>query len=158
MHVWAATAMRTCLSRRPRQQNNNAGSQWKVRAPSGVRPHQPLTLIVHADVWVRAILSDLLTSAGWMAQQASNGASGLRLAVLLLPEILLVGPELSEVRPRELIDVLHADARTRWIPVVALGERGGFESCNCPHGREQSVIDGPVSSAGLHAQSLTLAS
>ncbi len=156
MHVWTATAMRTCLRRRPRQQNHNPRSQWKVRAPSGVRPHQPLILIVHADVWARAILADLLTSAGWMAKQASNGASGLRLAVLLVPEILLVG-ELSEVRPRELIDVLHADARTRWIPVVALGERGGFESCNSPHEREQRVIDIPVPSAGLHAQSLTLA-
>jgi len=86
-----------------------------------VRPGQAMILVVHHDPWVRAVLSDLVDSAGWTAKQASNGASGLRLAVLLQPQVIVVGPELSELRSGDLIDLLHADTRTRRIPVVAHG-------------------------------------
>ncbi len=108
---------KTTVSSRRGRVTGNCEARVRLRSPS---PGQALILVVHHDPWVRAVLSDLVTSAGWTAKHASNGASGLRLAVLLRPQVILIGPELSELRSTDLIDLLHADARTRWIPTVTV--------------------------------------
>jgi PleD family two-component response regulator len=79
---------------------------------------QPLILIVHTDMWVRAALSNMLTSEGWATRQVSNGWTGLQTAVKLQPELVLVGPKLSEIPSRDLIDQLRIHVRTKRIPVI----------------------------------------
>jgi PleD family two-component response regulator len=73
---------------------------------------------MHADAWARTVLTDLLASASWDTRQAWNGATAARLALELHPRLIVVGPRLSEVCPRELTSVLQSDARTRAIPVI----------------------------------------
>ncbi len=105
------------------------------RAQSGVRSlascwpgpiaRPTLILVVHSDPWVRTTLYDALSRAGWSVKQASNGATGARLAAQLLPRLIVVGPDLSELGASDLAELLHSQARTREILVVPIGVQPG---------------------------------
>src|SRR5437773_2287247 len=98
--------------------------QTDLWQPRRVRPvavrrvsRQPLILVIHTDVWARGVLRNLLCSAGWATEQVSNGWSGLRMAIDLEPDLVLIGPELSELCPGELITALRCNPKTRSVPV-----------------------------------------
>jgi CheY-like chemotaxis protein len=110
------------FTREVRHRNPHPAAHWRMHRA------QPLILVVHSDPWVWAVLSHALTLAGWATKRASNGASGLRLALDLRPDLILVGHELPELLPHDMIELLQADARTGRIPVLALGARGGLDS------------------------------
>jgi CheY-like chemotaxis protein len=65
----------------------------------------------------------------WRLNRMTRSATVLTLR----PELILVGHELPELRPYDMIELLKADARTRRIPVLALGARGGLDSRDRPH-------------------------
>jgi CheY-like chemotaxis protein len=94
-------------------------------AGSSVPRSEQLILVVHTDTWVRRVVCNLLSSAGWATKQVSNGASGLRLAQLLQPALIVVGHELSELPLHDLIELLRADTRTKRIPIIAIRPHNG---------------------------------
>jgi ActR/RegA family two-component response regulator len=77
-------------------------------------------MLVHGDPWVRTVISDVLLAAGWTALHVSNGWSALRLAPVLRPSFIVIGPRLSEISAGQLIAALQADARTRRMVVITL--------------------------------------
>jgi CheY-like chemotaxis protein len=67
-----------------------------------------LALIVEYHPWLRLLLGNLLEESGFDVQFASNGATGLRLAARLRPELVVVGASLPELSPQQLIAALES--------------------------------------------------
>lgn len=80
------------------------------------RPRTHLALIVEYHPWLRLTLSKLFQDMGFAVRLASNGASGLRLATHLKPDVVVVGDSLPELSPEQLV----ADLGT---PRVGFGTR-----------------------------------
>jgi two-component system cell cycle response regulator DivK len=99
----------------------HASCTWS-RSGTHARGHAvPMILVIHSDAWLRSVLTDLIRRSGWIAAEASNGATGARLVFQLHPSLRLAGEQLSELRQSELVQLLASDARTRRIPVLAIG-------------------------------------
>ena len=79
-----------------------------------------LVLVAHADRWTRLLVRDIVVEAGSTVVEASNGMSALRLAQQTQPDLVLLGPTLSEIAPGEVLGLLRADLPTRGIPVLML--------------------------------------
>lgn len=80
----------------------------------------PRVLVIEHDPWRRTDLVARLTGAGYQVRPASNGFSGLRLARSALPDAIVLGAHLPEVRSSEVRAQLRGDAPTRAIPVIQL--------------------------------------
>ena len=66
-----------------------------------------LVLIVEHDVWLRTSLSRLFEQAGFEVVCASNGFGGLRRAVELRPELVVIGARLPEVSATAVAEELR---------------------------------------------------
>ena len=74
---------------------------------------------------VRADLVRLLASAGYHVRDASNGFSGLRLALGVVPDAIVLGIELPEVSAGEVREQLGVHPRTREVPILPLASTAG---------------------------------
>jgi CheY-like chemotaxis protein len=83
-----------------------------------------LVLVAHTDRWTRLVVRDVVVEAGSTVVEASNGMSALRLAQQTQPDLVLLGPTLSEIEPGEVLGLLRADMPTRGIPVLMLRATG----------------------------------
>ena len=88
----------------------------------------PTVLVVNHDVWERRYTTDLLASQGYSVMDASNGASGLRLAEQNACDAIVMDLALPEVTGMEFIRRLKAMHTTRAVPVIVLGERATAQS------------------------------
>jgi CheY-like chemotaxis protein len=79
------------------------------KRPARRAQDQPSILLVHADPWVRTLVSQVLLDAGYAVLEASNGASGLRAVARSCPNVILVGGELPEVRCADFLDAVQAE-------------------------------------------------
>jgi CheY-like chemotaxis protein len=75
-------------------------------------------LVADHDRWRRVSASDTLSEAGFAVEQASNGMAALRVAAADPPQIVLIGQDLPEVTPEEVVHTLRRDPRLRHTAVL----------------------------------------
>jgi CheY-like chemotaxis protein len=63
-------------------------------------------------------VSDLLGEAGFAVDEASNGMAALRIAATDPPHIVLIGRDLPELSPADVVTTLRNDPRTRHTAVM----------------------------------------
>ena len=68
----------------------------------------------------RAILRDLLTSAGFSVLEAVNGAEGVAKAKSELPDLILMDIQMPVMDGYEATRRIKADAATASIPIIAV--------------------------------------
>jgi hypothetical protein len=91
------------------------------------RATQKRALVVDGDRWRCDAICQLLVEAGYTVAYASNGFSGLRLAECDRPNLVVLGPTLSELGVAPLLSALQANRSTRGIPVLLVdGGAGGM--------------------------------
>ena len=77
------------------------------------------------DRWRCDAICQLLVEAGYTIAHASNGFTGLRLAECDHPNVIVLGPTLSELGVASLLSALQANRSTRGIPVLLVDRRAG---------------------------------
>src|SRR5438067_10561336 len=77
-------------------------------------------LVADHNRWNRQNLTSVLVEAGMSVTEASNGVSALRLAVELVPQIVVIGPELPEMGAADLARGLRSDPATRHTAIVGV--------------------------------------
>ncbi|HEY1296885.1 MAG TPA: response regulator [Chloroflexota bacterium] len=89
-----------------------------------------MALIVEYNPWLRLMLANLFDKSGFEVRCASNGAAGLRLAMRLGPELVIVGDSLPELSAEHLIAELeggHGVWATRVVLVRDLMQRETYQ-------------------------------
>jgi len=84
-----------------------------------------LVLVAHADRWTRLLVSQVVAETGCHVVEASNGMSALRLAQRERPDLVLLGPALSEIDAQDVLGVLRSERQTRAMRVLMLRGSGG---------------------------------
>ncbi len=84
------------------------------------RRERARVLLVEDGAWTRTVLVDLLERAGYAVAQASNGQTGLRLATLAPPDMILLDLLLPERSGLDVLNDLKSQPETRTIPVVVM--------------------------------------
>src|SRR3954468_17430566 len=77
-------------------------------------------LVVEDDSAIRATLIDILELNGYTVLTAANGPDGLVLAQRKRPDVILTDIAMPGLNGFEFIAALHADERTRPIPVIII--------------------------------------
>ena len=68
----------------------------------------------------RRILRDLLNASGYEVLEATDGATGVAMAIDLLPNLILMDIQLPVIDGYEATRRIKADPATRHIPIVAV--------------------------------------
>ncbi|HLX33998.1 MAG TPA: HD domain-containing phosphohydrolase [Candidatus Limnocylindrales bacterium] len=84
---------------------------------------RPRVLVVEDDVANRALLTHLLTRAGYEALAVSDGRDGLRAALEDHPSLVLLDVELPGMNGFDVCRALRADPRTVALPIILLTGR-----------------------------------
>lgn len=87
--------------------------------PGGARERQ-LVLLVDDDPHDREIYGSILCYNGFDVVCAHNGASGIRLARRVMPDVVLLDIGLPDLHGLDLCSSLRTDPETASIPVIAL--------------------------------------
>ncbi len=75
-------------------------------------------LVIEDDPSIRGLVADLLVGEGYAVLQAADGRQGLRLAREHEPSVIMVDQVLPEMSGLEVLEQLHAQRTTRYIPVI----------------------------------------
>ena len=87
---------------------------------SDPRVSAPAVLVVEDDTSLRVALAELLDEAGFKVSSASNGYSGLRLAALEHPRVVLLDLGLPELTGVEVLRELRGAPETRDTAVIVI--------------------------------------
>jgi two-component system KDP operon response regulator KdpE len=87
---------------------------------SDPRLSAPGVLVIDDDPSVRVALAELLDEAGFKVSSASNGYSGLRLASLERPRVVLLDLGLPELSGLDVLRELRGSAETREVAVIVI--------------------------------------
>jgi DNA-binding response OmpR family regulator len=87
---------------------------------SDSRVSAPAVLVVEDDTSLRVALAELLDEAGFKVSSASNGYSGLRLAALERPRVVLLDLGLPELTGIEVLRELRSAPETRDMGVIVI--------------------------------------
>lgn len=90
-------------------------------AREALRPQR--ILLVEDDIEQRELLAEILERAGFVVERAIDGRDALDLAQARPPDIVLADLSMPGMDGFDVANHLHADPRTRDIPVVALTGR-----------------------------------
>jgi signal transduction histidine kinase/FixJ family two-component response regulator len=104
---------------RPSDVSAESAAQREDPAPAPVRSFSRTTvLIIDDDPAARCVISSLLDCLDCVWREAPNGATGLRLAREIKPELILLDINLPAVSGREVLHLLKGDPEMREIPVA----------------------------------------
>jgi signal transduction histidine kinase len=78
----------------------------------------PSVLVMEDDTAIRATLIDILELNGYCVIHATNGPDGVAMAQQHRPDVILTDIAMPGLNGFEVIRILHADERTRSIPVI----------------------------------------
>jgi CheY-like chemotaxis protein len=85
-------------------------------------------MVVHHDRWTRSILLEALHAAGFTVEEASNGMTALRRALVTTPHIVALESKLPELSGPELMFELRDDPRTRRVAIVGVQDVVGSDA------------------------------
>jgi CheY-like chemotaxis protein len=77
-------------------------------------------LLVDDNVHLQIAFKKILTSSGYRVELASDGEEGLRLALSIKPDVILLDMMLPKLGGVEVLRALKANRATATIPVIAL--------------------------------------
>jgi CheY-like chemotaxis protein len=77
-------------------------------------------LLVDDNVHLQIAFKKILTSSGYRVELASDGEEGLRLALSIRPDVILLDMMLPKLGGVEVLLALKANRATATIPVIAL--------------------------------------
>jgi twitching motility two-component system response regulator PilH len=77
-------------------------------------------LVVDDSIHLQIAFKKVLTSAGYQVELASDGEEGLRLALSIRPDVILLDMMLPKLGGVEVLLALKANRATAKIPVIAL--------------------------------------
>lgn len=83
-------------------------------------PERARVLLVEDDLDGRILFAEWMMQAGFRVEQAHNGLQALERAFDLLPDAILTDLNIPGIDGYELTRRLKGDARTRWIPILAV--------------------------------------
>ncbi len=109
-------------------------------------------LIVEDDPDVCDVFTRMLQRAGHTVRSASNGADAVMLAQELRPDIILMDLVLPMIDGLVATRRLKADARTAYIPVLALTARGLVDEARARAAGCDGFITKPFGREDLLAQ------
>ena len=87
---------------------------------SEARRTQPSVLVIEDDTVLRSALAELLDQAGFLVSSASNGFTGLRLAELEHPRVILLDLVLPELSGLDVLRELKGQPVSRDIVVIVV--------------------------------------
>jgi DNA-binding response OmpR family regulator len=82
------------------------------------RPIRGTVLVIDDDHWIRSIIADELADEGFLVEQAGDGATGLRMAEELKPDLILLDLALPMRSGLEVLQQLKECQPTREIPII----------------------------------------
>ena len=94
--------------------------EQESRTPGHASRERQLVLLVDDDPHDREIYGQILCYNGFDVVCAGNGASGMRLARRVLPDIVLLDIGLPDLHGLDLCSSLRTGENTSQIPVIAL--------------------------------------
>ena len=71
-----------------------------------------------------ALLSQMLTERGYKVRSVTKGSTGLRGAIAVPPDLILLDVKMPQMNGYEVCQKLKADERTRDIPVIFISALG----------------------------------
>lgn len=74
-----------------------------------------------------ALLSQMLTERGYKVRSVTKGSTGLRGAIALRPDLILLDVKMPQMNGYEVCQKLKAEERTRDIPVIFISALGDVE-------------------------------
>src|SRR5689334_23181871 len=75
-------------------------------------------LVIEENRALRSLLTTTLEDAGHTTLEASNGWSGLRMAEIHRPAVVLLGLRLPEVGPSQVLAAIHAREGRKPVAIV----------------------------------------
>jgi signal transduction histidine kinase len=78
----------------------------------------PRILVVEDDEAIRSTMCDILELNGYTVYQAGDGMAGVAAALAQSPDMILADIAMPRMDGLAMIDALHADERTRAIPII----------------------------------------
>jgi CheY-like chemotaxis protein len=88
--------------------------------PRRAMTQKPLVLLVDDAEDTRTFYRDFLIHRGYRVLTAANGAEAVELALLRLPDVIVMDLQMPDLDGIEATRQLRKDPRTRGIPVVAV--------------------------------------
>jgi CheY-like chemotaxis protein len=88
-------------------------------APAPAPAHK-LALVVEYEAWTRFCLGELLVAAGYAVVHASNGQTGLRMAIQHQPDVILLDLVIPELSGVDVLRELKRSEASCHIPVIVL--------------------------------------
>ena len=104
------------LSDRPPR---NDGSGPRRRLTSGTR-RRPTVLIVEDDEDARDLYAWCMRAGGWLVEAVPSGEEALLVALVLVPDLIVMDLRLPVIDGLEATRRLKADPETQHIPIVAV--------------------------------------
>jgi CheY-like chemotaxis protein len=80
----------------------------------------PVVLVVEDNALNLKLVRDVLVHAGYRVVEATSGEEGVRVAIELRPDLVLMDLQLPGIDGAEALRRLRADPAARAIPVVAV--------------------------------------
>jgi CheY-like chemotaxis protein len=77
-------------------------------------------LVVEDDAWIRSLLADILPAEGYIVEEASNGASAVRMAKEHRPDVVLLDLAMPEMSGLDVWRELKNDSATDEVPVIVV--------------------------------------
>ena len=79
---------------------------------------KPLVLVIDDDDAIREILSDILKAQGLDVIDAPNGNEGVKLALKVLPDMVLLDIRMPMMDGFDVCRAIKSDARGKGIPII----------------------------------------
>ena len=83
----------------------------------------PTVLVVDDDDAVRDLVATVLSDEGFRVHTAENGCSALRSIEAAPPDVVLMDVNMPHLDGISTCEILHADARTAYLPVIIMSAR-----------------------------------
>jgi CheY-like chemotaxis protein len=113
-------------------------------------PERAAALIVDDDPWTRLLLTDIMSVAGYVVQEASNGAAALRMAEREPPALVLLDLVMPEESGLSVLERLKGSPSTSHVPVIVVS--GAPERLRAAAHQPDAVVEKPFTLAELLAE------
>ena len=113
-------------------------------------PERAAALIVDDDPWIRLLLTDILSVAGYVVQEASNGAAALRIAEREPPALVLLDLVMPEESGVSVLESLKGSPSTSHVPVIVVS--GQTDWLRAAAHQPDAVVEKPFALSVLLAE------